>query len=244
MERPSVLLKACLNGARSREDHDAVPLTPDELAADALAAADAGAAAVHVHPRADDGSETLEGRHCDAAVVAIRETRSSLPIGLTTGAWVEPDLERRLAAIRSWRAKPDFASVNLAEDGVVDVAHVLLDAGIAIEAGLFTAEHVHALSDSGLADRCLRVLVEVGDSEPDAAVEAAASIEEALGTLGVKAPQLHHGFGSATWAVIERAASRGHGVRVGLEDTLTLPDGRPARDNAELVDAARQLIGR
>ena len=37
------------------------------------------------------------------------------------------------------------------------------------------------------------------------------------------------------------AQDRGLGSRIGLEDTLVLPDGRPARGNAELVSHARQL---
>ena len=45
----------------------------------------------------------------------------------------------------------------------------------------------------------------------------------------------------ATWILIEDAARRGLDTRVGLEDTLSLPDGRQARGNAELVSAARQL---
>jgi uncharacterized protein (DUF849 family) len=48
----------------------------------------------------------------------------------------------------------------------------------------------------------------------------------------------------ATWEVIERAVERDRDVRVGLEDTLVLPDGRPARDNADLVGAVVAIAGR
>jgi uncharacterized protein (DUF849 family) len=41
--------------------------------------------------------------------------------------------------------------------------------------------------------------------------------------------------------VLERAVALGHDIRVGLEDTLVLPGGRPARDNAALVAAALGL---
>jgi uncharacterized protein (DUF849 family) len=40
---------------------------------------------------------------------------------------------------------------------------------------------------------------------------------------------------------IELAARRGYDTRVGLEDTLVLPDGS-ARGNAELVAAARLIV--
>ena len=38
-------------------------------------------------------------------------------------------------------------------------------------------------------------------------------------------------------------AAAGHDVRVGIEDVLTLPDGRTAANNAELVATAVALIG-
>jgi uncharacterized protein (DUF849 family) len=51
-------------------------------------------------------------------------------------------------------------------------------------------------------------------------------------------PNAVHGDGVASWAVSERGWRRGHGIRTGLEDTVFLPDGRLAADNAELVRIA------
>ena len=42
-------------------------------------------------------------------------------------------------------------------------------------------------------------------------------------------------MGPATWAVLDAAVPRGREIRIGLEDVLTLPDGRRAPDNAALV---------
>ncbi|GAB3881798.1 hypothetical protein GCM10029964_038490 [Kibdelosporangium lantanae] len=44
------MIKACLNGSRTRDEHPAVPYTPDELVAEAVESVAAGASAVHVHP--------------------------------------------------------------------------------------------------------------------------------------------------------------------------------------------------
>ena len=41
--------------------------------------------------------------------------------------------------------------------------------------------------------------------------------------------------------MLEAAITAGHDIRVGLEDTLVLPDGNRARDNAELVAAAAAM---
>ena len=73
-------------------------------------------------------------------------------------------------------------------------------------------------------------------------VVAAAEIDELLVAGGVSAPQLHHGAGADAWEVLDAALARGRDVRIGLEDTTLMPDGRTARDNAELVaEAARRM---
>ena len=94
---------------------------------------------------------------------------------------------------------------------------------------------------SGLAERCVRVLVEPLDADPQDAVGHAAAIEEIVLAAGITLEQVHHGDGIASWAVNKRALARGHGIRTGLEDTTVLPDGTIAPDNAALVRAAAAL---
>lgn len=67
------------------------------------------------------------------------------------------------------------------------------------------------------------------------------AIHEILDKAGVGAPRLQHGDGELTWILIEDAVRRGLDTRVGLEDTLYLPDGTRARNNADLVTAARNI---
>jgi hypothetical protein len=80
-----------------------------------------------------------------------------------------------------------------------------------------------------------RVLVAPRSENPYEAVQVADEIDQALVAAGVNAPQLHHGEGPATWAVLDAAFPTGHELRIGLEDVLTLPDMRRAPDNAALV---------
>jgi uncharacterized protein (DUF849 family) len=234
------LLKGCLNGRHDADAHPALPLTATALAADTAAAVSAGATAVHVHPRDSDGRETLDGDLVDATVATIRRANPGVPVGVSTGAWILPDPTVRAEAVATWR-EPDFAGVNLSEPGHRDVMAALTANGIAIEAGIWTVEDVDALARSGYADRVLRILVEPADADPVGAVATAAAIDDALDTVGIDAPRLHHGRGLATWAVLRRATELSHGIRVGLEDTFVLPDGRRAADNAALVAAARAL---
>ena len=130
-----MLVQACLNGGRRRAEHPAVPLSPDEIARDAARAVAAGAAALHVHPRAADGSETLDPTICDAVVAAVRAVCPGIPIGLTTGIWIEPAPARRLELVTAWAVAPDFVSVNLSETGVPELCDRLLARSIGIEAG-------------------------------------------------------------------------------------------------------------
>src|SRR4029077_17829197 len=154
-----MLIKACLNGSRRREKHPALPLSPQALAADASQCRQAGAGAVHIHPRAMGGQETLEPDACAAAGEEIRALWPGLPIGLTTGLWITGNSARRLALIERWSVLPDFASVNFSEDGTDELYTLLLDKGIKVEAGLGSVADARAFVDSGFVDRCLRVLV-------------------------------------------------------------------------------------
>jgi uncharacterized protein (DUF849 family) len=234
-----VLLKACLNGPREVDEHPALPVTPEELAADAYACACAGAGAIHCHPRDTHARESLDVRVVDAVVGQVRAA-CSLPVGVATGAWVEPDPERRAALVAAWTA-PDFASVNLSEPGAVQVMNALLLAGIGVEAGVWSVEDAERLAVSGIADRVTRVLVEVMEGSGEAAARSAREIDAALDRLGVLAPRVHHGEQEATWPVLQQAVSIGRDIRIGFEDTLELPDGRPASTNAELVAVAAGL---
>lgn len=226
-------MMACLNGARTRDEHAAVPLTPAELAGDAVAVRRAGAFAVHLHPRDARGVQTMAVAACDAAVEAVRRAAPRLPIGLTTSADVDPDPFARAAAVRAWRNAPDFVSVNLSELGWAGIVRAALHAGIAVEAGLSTPAAAEELARSPFAHQVVRALVEV-----DGGADEARAIAERIPD---EVPQLWHGFGERTWEVLPVAIAAGHQVRVGLEDVLVLPDGSPAESNAELVAAAVAL---
>jgi uncharacterized protein (DUF849 family) len=236
-----VFLQACLNGSRPPGDHDALPLTPEELARDARAVAEAGAVAVHVHPRGPDGLESLEPRHCDAAVAALREAAPELEISLSTGLWITGgDVERRLECVRGWTELPDCVSLNVAEEGWEELGALLAERRIWIEIGLWTAEHPARLAAAGLARRCRRALVEPRETAPAIAVATAGAIDGGLEREHVVMPQLHHGTDFTTWAVLDAAVRRGREARIGFEDTYSLPDARRAGSNAELVAAAAE----
>ena len=238
-----VFLKCCVNGVRLRTEHPALPVTAAELARDAAKVVAAGADALHVHAKDEGGRDTLDPVAVAAALTAIREQVPGTPVGLTTGAWIDPDPAGRLAAISAWTVIPDFASVNWHERGAEDVAAALLARGVAVEAGLWVPEHVPAWLASPLRDACMRVLVELPEGpDPAAVVTEADRLLAAVGSA-VRIPLLLHGEGRFAWPALRHAVDLGLQARIGLEDVLTLPDGTPAPDNAALVTAARTVGG-
>lgn len=233
-------LQAALNGDR---DHSAVPHTPDEMAADTAAAVAAGAQSVHVHVFDDEGRQTLAANHVARVLLAVRASCPGIPISLTTSADVEADPASRYRAIEAWTELPDLVTANQGEDGITDLCELLAGRGVGIEAGLLSFDDARAFIASGAARSCLRVMVEPLDADPAEAVAHAAAIEKLVTEAGITLEQVHHGDGIASWSVNRRAIPLGHGIRTGLEDTPVLPDGRRARDNAELVAAAVAMLG-
>lgn len=231
------MIQACLNGPRGAAESAAVPLSPGAMAESAAAAVAAGAAEVHVHPKTPCGDDTLSPRVVAATVTAIREA-VAVPVGVTTGAWAEPDPVRRVARVRAWTVLPDLASVNWHEPGADKLAAALLERGVGVEAGVWSGtDGVRRFLASPLAGRVTRVLAEVTDTDPATAEGTARLLLAELGRARGR-PVLLHGEDGGAWPVLRLARGLGLDTRVGLEDVLFLPDGRRAGSNAELVEAA------
>jgi uncharacterized protein (DUF849 family) len=237
-------LKVCLNGGRRREEHPALPVTAEELAASAAAAVAAGAEAVHLHARDGDGRESIRPADVAAAVSAVRQACPGVPVGVSTGLWISGgDARLRRETVAAWSGipvseRPDFASVNVSEPGFVKLVGLLHEVGVAAEAGVWSAADAEALATVGTPDGWVRILVEVFRVSPEGAVAAADRILAQLEKVGVAGPRLLHGDHRACWALVAHAGRLGVSTRIGLEDTLVGPDGGPVRGNAELVRLA------
>jgi uncharacterized protein (DUF849 family) len=234
-------LKACINGARTPDQHPNLPVTPEQIAAAALAAHRAGAKAVHMHPKTADGVDSLRAEVVGPAVEAVRHAVPGLPLGVTTGFWALSGPDERLRTVQAWEVLPDFASVNWHEPGSEPLAHLLLTMGLGVEVGIFHAEAAESWARSEIAAHCMRVMVELG---PDGDVAGADDVLAEVLAAGSPAPVLLHGMDESCWPLLEHAGSRGLQARIGMEDTLLLPDGTAAPDNAALVAAAVQLLSR
>ena len=88
-----------------------LPITPDQIAEQAIAAAEAGAAILHLHARDPrDGRPTADPAVYDQFVPRIKAATDAV-INITTGGSTRMTLEERLAY--PLQAKPEMCSLNM-----------------------------------------------------------------------------------------------------------------------------------
>ncbi|HKR25570.1 MAG TPA: 3-keto-5-aminohexanoate cleavage protein [Phenylobacterium sp.] len=88
-----------------------LPITPDEITEQAVAAADAGAAILHLHARNPrDGRPTPDPEVFMQFLPRIRQQCDAV-VNITTGGSIGMSMDERLAAAR--RAEPELTSMNM-----------------------------------------------------------------------------------------------------------------------------------
>ncbi len=259
LARPCVVMVAP-NGARRRKsDHPAIPTTPEELAADAVACAQAGATAIHLHARDEQGAHTLDPSICRRFLEAVRETVGDrMVVQLTTEAVGRYGAGEQMRLVRELR--PDAVSlaprelVGEAEDPPSEVRTFLdwlAEEAISPQFILYTPGEVarfHEWRQRGLIPQAKpfvlfvlgRYLAEGESVEPRALLPFLERHDPAC-------PWAVCAFGREETACLLSAAALGGHVRVGFENSLWHGSGEVARDNAAKVEAlvaGLRLLGR
>lgn len=230
-----MIVQACINGARPSAFHPRLPLDVEAMVRDSLLATAAGAAELHIHPRAD-GRESLAA--VDKTMLALRRACPGTFIGVSTGAWIEADEADTRRLITGWHELPDYASVNLSEPDAPAVMALLRERGVGIEAGLASVADAERLLSLPDHTRVLRILIEIDEQDVARAMAVADGITAMLSGAGLRRPILLHGSDATVWRFVVKARERRWSTRVGLEDGKHLPDGTVAEGNAALVSAA------
>ena len=254
------LINAALTGmVPTRSEAPFVPLTLEEIVADAVACVDAGASILHVHARDAAGRPTHSAAAYAPIVAGIRLMRPEAILCVSTSgrAGASPS-ERAEVLDLDGAAKPDMASLTLgsfnfrheasvnAPETILALARRMRERGIKPELEIF---------DTGMVST-LKYLERTGElSGPlycnlilGAVNTAQASLAELchlVSLLPDTALWAAGGVGRGQLPMNLGALLMGGHVRLGLEDCIWLDQARtiPAR-NRELVARVRELAAR
>lgn len=231
-------IQVALNGNRNDQ---MVPKTTESIVESAILSINKGANSIHFHPRDDKENETFMGKFVDDQIGELRKNLKNVPIGISTGEWIEPNLDKRLKQINSWKNLPDFVSINYDENGCKEVTELISSKRIKIEIGLNSLESAQNFTKSNLKGDFLRILIEPQEATLDLAIENVNRIENHIKSCGIELPFLLHGTGKTCWTLLKIAFDKNYETRIGFEDTLTLPNGENAKSNEELIEQAQKI---
>ena len=261
------IITCALNGVLTDPKQHNVPVTPEEMAKEAKAAYDAGAAMMHVHLRQQGPGKghlpSWEPAVSREITQAIREACPGVIINHTTGV-VGPDYAGSLACIRE--TKPEIAACNA---GSLNYLKVKADGTWAWPPMLFdnTVEKVQhfldAMADAGALPefecfdvgivRCVGMYRQTGMYKGPLEYNFVMGVSSGMPAdpelLPILLRLMEPGsnwqatiIGRAEiWPVHRRVAELGGFLRTGLEDTFYLPDGTKATSNGQLIDAMAKI---
>jgi len=112
MARHKTVITCAITGAiHTPTMSDALPYTADDIAAQAIAAAEAGASVLHLHARdPGDGSVSLNPEHFAAFLPRIKQATGAV-INISTGGSLKTSIEDRIAP--ALRFSPEMCSLNM-----------------------------------------------------------------------------------------------------------------------------------
>jgi 3-dehydrocarnitine:acetyl-CoA trimethylamine transferase len=271
MARPVIITCAVTGGAPSTSLSPHVPVTPEQIASECIAAAKAGAAIVHIHVRdPKTGAGSMERAYYREVVDRIRTSRTEVLINLTTGpgAMFVPSPEdpgraapgsnialpeRRVEHILE--LKPDICTLDVATHNHGErvfmnipghlrrMAELIYSAGVKPEIEVFDTGQARLACD--LLDKGHLKAPVLFQLCLGIAWTAPATTEAMLLMRNMLPPgSLWAAFGISRWQfpMVAQAVILGGHVRVGLEDNLYLERGKLSPGNAPLVERAVKII--
>jgi uncharacterized protein (DUF849 family) len=270
--RDKVIITCAVTGnLTTPEQTPYLPITPQQIADACLAAADAGAAIVHIHVR-----DPLTGRpsmlldHYVDVVQRIRTRNPELILNITTGpggrfvpSRDDPKVaaegttlmlpEKRvehIAVLRPDICTLDLNTMNSGGEVVINtpgnvrrMAKVIAEVGVKPEIELFDSGDIALMGDL-LADGTLQgpVLCSFVMGVRYGFQPAPETVLYARDLLPKDAEFTAIGIGKAAFTTVAQSYLAGGHVRVGLEDAVHISRGQLATSNAEMVAKARRIV--
>jgi len=259
----SCMITCALSGVvANRNQCPGIPYTPEEYAAEAKRAYDAGAAVVHIHARKPDGTPSYEVEDYQNIYQAVTAACPVI-INFSTGAVGIP-LEKKIAHVKE--VKPAIAALNMGSmnyakyhegkksfvfdfvfanpfSEIVPIVSAMKENRVKPEMECF---------DSGHIGNCFP-LIHMGLLEPPYQFSLIMGV---LGGMPPTADNLAHqvrllppqsdweviGVSHDQWRMVATAIALGGNVRVGFEDNFYVSPGAMAKSNGELVEKAARMI--
>jgi uncharacterized protein (DUF849 family) len=244
---PLVLAVAPTGARKTKADHPAIPVTPDEIGRCAAACREAGAAMVHLHVRDREGRHTLDVDAYRTAIQAVRrEAGAEMIVQATSEAVGIYTAEQQIAMVRDLR--PEAVSLAVRElvpdaaheSAAADFFHWLRRESVLPQFIVYSGDDLRRFDD--LVSRGVVpegphfVLFVLGRYTPGQRSTPADLVPFVSANTRAHAWAMC-AFGPRETACAVAAAALGGHARVGFENNLYLPDGSLAPDNAALVAA-------
>jgi 3-keto-5-aminohexanoate cleavage enzyme len=258
---PCIITAAIVGAETTRAQNPHLPLTADELAAEAEACAKAGASVIHLHVRDDEGRASQEARRFRDAIRKIR-ARTDVIIQTSTGGAVGMSVAERAGPLdcvggdAPEMATLNVGTINFGEDvfmnkaaDTAEMAKRIRAHGAIPEIELYDAGHLDIAAEllkTGLIAAPLHLQFVLGvkgalsasERNLEFLVERMETLLPAGCSWGVA------GVGRHQLPMAELAAMWGGNARVGLEDNVWVDKGVLAQGSAPLVARAVELCER
>ena len=236
-------------GRRTKEDHPALPVTPEELARTAAECLERGASMIHMHVRDAAGAHVLDPDAYRAAIAAVCEAVGDrLVVQITSESLGRySPLEQQEVVLRT---NPEAVSLALREiapdpshdkqflEFLIELKRLRIWPQIVLYS-LDDALRLAAMQKQGFIPfERIAVLYVLGRF----ALLRTAAPTDLLVFLAPDAPRFASwsvcAFGRAEAACVTAGALLGGHVRVGFENNFFMPGGERASANADLVGAS------
>lgn len=245
------IITCALCGAETTRAHNpALPITPEEIAADAADCYKAGASIIHLHVRNDDGTPTSDIKVFKKAIDLIRGKCDAV-IEISTGGAVGMTPEERIAPVA---LKPDMASldcgtINFGNDYIINTLPIMRQ--FAAEMNKHGVKPVLECFDVSQVQSS-HILIKEGLLKPPYyygfGMNVVGALSFSVKTLSYMIDQMPPesfftpvGIGRAQLPAVYAAIAAGGFLRVGFEDNVYYSRGRLAKSNAELVERAARV---
>lgn len=249
---PAVIITVALTGAvPQKSKYPTLPITPEEIAEQALACAEAGASTVHLHMRDESGKQTQDALRLQRTIELIRAQNPQLIICATTTSRGAAGLSDRLVPLQlPKQVLPDLASLTLGSyntptgvninppDQIEELAKQMKMVGVVPELEIFEPGMLYTffrLRDAGKIAKPGIVNILLGVEGASAANER--ELRHMVGLVPEDLEWAVAGIGKYQNSMVELGIRLGGNVRVGMEDN---PRGDHA--NWSNVDSVKKAV--